>query len=424
MEKLGVTRHNFRLENGMLCVLFERPNMPLHLQTVFKAGSRYNPPGKEGLAHLTEHMLLAGTKQFPSGTDLGAYIEQYGGWYNAHTPQEEIMIDVSVGDPVDAEIAFNMMGGMLNDSLFEPDTIGSERESVLGEIGEWEANPAKQIWDVTNQLFFQNTVLGRQGVGSVEAIKAISRDELLDYYHQLLTADRGALVMAGGISKPRAAELAQRYLGNLRVSKQRFEDGLLPELRRRPVLIIKKPNHQIQASFGFRTCTIDHADAAAIEVIAAALGRGGSSRLQHRLRQQLGLVYSVWTDNVYLAAGGFMTVKTTADKAKLPAVLEAIVGEFRAVYEGQLTSADIALAKAKLVKSTHMYLQTSWAWVDSHARNILQTNEDWDVFKYDQSLEAVSPEDIARVGRKYFQPGSWYLGLIGDVRESDILIEF
>ncbi|HSX14375.1 MAG TPA: pitrilysin family protein [Candidatus Saccharimonadales bacterium] len=424
LAAFGIKKHTFALKNGLRVVLFERANMPIHLRAAFKAGCKYDPPGKEGLAHFSEHLLLAGTKRFPSSTELGAFIEQYGGWYNANTPKEEINLDIAIGDPADTEVAFEMMGEMLTTSLFLPQSIVSERESVLGEVGEWEANPSKQIWEVQNRLYFQGTPLGRHGVGTTSGVKASKRDDLVSFVSETITSDRGVVVVAGGISKQDAENLSEIHFGNLHRSRADFSDGEAKVLRQKPILIVPKENRQIQLTLGFRTCPMAGADEAALDVISAVLGRGGSSSLQRVLRHDQALVYSVWAESVNLAAGGWISVETTAAKAKLQQILDAICLEFRRVYKGKLSQAEIDLAKAKIVKSTRLYLQSSYDVALSHSRYSLQVDSGWDVFDYDKRVSAVTADDIKRVGNKYFRPGEWYLGLIGDVKESDFSVNY
>lgn len=419
-----VSQHRFQLANGLRGVVLERPGMPVHVRVAFKAGSRYDPVGKEGLAHFLEHMLVAGTERYPTKTDLATYIEAYGGVFGARTPKEEILLNAAVGDPADLNVAFDVLGQMLGHSLFTDAAVDSERQSVLGEIGDWEANPSQQIYDLKYHLYFQDSVVGRSGVGTVNGVKAITKPDILEFLARTLTPDRGLVVVSGGVMAGDVRTAAEHHLGNLKPTEHDLDDGILTAKRLEPVLIEPKPNQQIRLSFGFRTCPIGHSDNPALDVIVTILGGGRASSLTRILRQERGLVYSVWAMAHEMAAGGTWTVETSAPKAKLQAVLDATSEEFGRVYSGGLTETELRFAIAKTVKSAKMNLQTSLAWVDHHTRYSLHLNSDWSYIDYLGQIGRVSLADLKRVGAKYFAPGSWYLGLIGDVKPSDFSVNY
>ena len=66
LEDFGVERQETILSNGVKLILFNRKGMPVNIRVSFLAGSRFDQIGKEGSAHFLEHMLVAGTKNFPT----------------------------------------------------------------------------------------------------------------------------------------------------------------------------------------------------------------------------------------------------------------------------------------------------------------------------------------------------------------------
>ncbi len=424
LSELGVKREEFKLSNGMPCVVFERQGMPVHVRLAFKAGSRYDTPGKEGLAHYLEHMVVAGTKKYPTKSDLATYIEQYGGGFGASTPKETIQIRAAVGDPEDLEIAFDVLGQMMTESLFEPRAVENERQSVLGEIGEWEGNPGRKMWDIRYRLYFQGTSVGRSGVGTVEGVEAVNVDDLKNFLKETLTSDRGIVVVSGGVDAESVKKIANEKLRNLGRSTKTFDDGEVKVVRTNPVLIVKKDNKQLHLTFGFRTCPKGDPDWTPLDVIGTILGGGRASTLNRILRQEQGLVYSVGTQVQEMSAGGWWSVETTAAKSKLQAVLDATCMELARVYDGKITAEELEFAKNKMIKSARVQMQTSGSWADYHISRNLQVDIGWTLEDYWREIEEVTLEDLKRVGKKYFARGTWYLGLIGDVTEGDFTVNY
>lgn len=129
--------------------------MPVFARATFLSGSRFDHPGKEGTSHFLEHMIVAGTKRFPSKDKLAAYIEQFGGGFSAFTGADSVSVNVAVGDPADLEKAFEVMHEILTESTFESSTVETERGSILRELGDKKSNPSEMVWEVYRKLFFR-----------------------------------------------------------------------------------------------------------------------------------------------------------------------------------------------------------------------------------------------------------------------------
>ena len=101
LQDFNVKRESFDLSSGAHVVLFNRPKMPVHILVTFIAGSRFDPVGKEGLAHFIEHILLAGTTTYPTKDLLAGFIEDLGGSIGASTGADTLNLNVALGDPAD-----------------------------------------------------------------------------------------------------------------------------------------------------------------------------------------------------------------------------------------------------------------------------------------------------------------------------------
>src|SRR5687768_5350625 len=135
LKQLGATRHEEVLANGLRVVLYERPGMPVTIHATFKAGSRHDTPGKEGLAHIVEHMCVSATKDFPTRELLSAYIETELGRRNAHTSSDLLWLDVHFADGEDMPKAAYVLDQMINYPLFKAQEFKHEKGAVQRELG-------------------------------------------------------------------------------------------------------------------------------------------------------------------------------------------------------------------------------------------------------------------------------------------------
>lgn len=153
LKDFGIEKREASLSNGARLVVLRREKTPVSIRVLFRSGSRFDPPGKEGLAHFVEHMIVAGSRSFPTKDKLATYIEQLGGAFGAFAGSEVLGVDVEIGDPADFPQAVTVLHEILCEPLFEGRAIETEGKAILREIGEIKSNPGRYISEVGRKLF-------------------------------------------------------------------------------------------------------------------------------------------------------------------------------------------------------------------------------------------------------------------------------
>jgi len=154
----------FQLSNGIRVVYQKTDAFVAHMGVVIQAGSRYEQPEEEGLAHFLEHCIFKGTtkrKAFDIFTDL----DSVGGELNAYTTKEEICIHASFRKN-HFSIASELLSDILQNASFPEDEIEKEKEVVLDEIISYLDSPAERIYDDFEALIFKGHSLGYNTLGT------------------------------------------------------------------------------------------------------------------------------------------------------------------------------------------------------------------------------------------------------------------
>ena len=426
LEDFGVGKREALLSNGARLVVLKRDGMPISIRVLFRSGSRFDPPEKEGLAHFVEHLIVAGSKRFPAKDKLAAYIEQLGGVFGAFTGPEVLGVDVEVGDPSDFSQAVTVLHEILCEPLFERGTIETEREAILREIGDKKSNPERYILEVWRKLFFQGTEVGRSNLGTEQTVKSITRADLLKFYREMLVSGRMVIVISGDMNLDAALEGIDKNLPVSATGKVVFDDEPLEVNRNQKVMIASYQGlDQAHMILGFRTCSAFGDDAVALDIIRTILGGGRASVLARRLRYEKGLVYGVGASSFGMSDAGAWAVKTSTAKGEVQKVLDIIAEEFDRVSSGNLTGEELQFAKDKIVKSTRRLTQTSASWVRAHAFGELVRPEEYlPLDRYLNRVTETTAEDLQKAGRRYFVKGQWFLGMCGDVAEESVSVNF
>ncbi len=422
-ESLGVSREETELSNETKLVVLEKPNAPVYIRATFFSGGRFDPIGKEGTSHFLEHMLVAGTQRFPTKDKLVAYIEQYGGYLDAGTWADEILINSTVADPTDLRVCIDVMHEMLLEPLFDSQTLEMERGSILEELRDTKSNPNEMLWELYPTLFFKNTDKGRSLIGSEESIQSITRDNLIHFYHEAITSGRLSLLTCGGVTVDEVKALAEKDLlvpegPELQISRE------LPINRETPILVKQyKDTDQVHLMFGFRTEAQDGSENTALNVIAETLGGGYSSILDRKLRYEKGLVYDSSAFTLEESDSGVLLIKTSTSKDKVQEVMDVITGEIRRIIDQGLTPDEVAFAQKKIIKSLKMQLQASHNWVNIYTDWERGVGKPFGIADYTKGISECTSAITQSVAQKYFANDKWYLAMCGDVNSTDVKID-
>jgi predicted Zn-dependent peptidase len=420
LKDFNVTRESFNLPSDAHVVLFNRPKMPVHILIASIAGSRFDPIGKEGLAHFVEHMLLAGTKTYPTKDLLAGYMENLGGSIGASTGSDQLNIHISLGDPNDTTLAIKLVSDVLLNALFDKTTIEKERGAILRELESEKANPRRMLGEITNSLVYQNTNVGRSILGSAETINSITREDLLGFYKDMTKGSLLTIIVAGDLTKEDLQNILESNLALPKGNRPQLGTEL-PIYRDKVTDYLFFNNESLETCLSFRTSNIIHEDTKALNILGSILAGGRTGVLTKRLRYERGLVYSVGAGNDASFDGGDFGVSTSIDKNTLQEVLDIICSEIKRMSDKGPTEDELCLVKNRLIKSIRTSMQTSGSWVGGHAyRDLYYPNDIWTIEDYLKNIEYVTVGDVKRVAKKYLTTDNWYLSLTGAVDDDFI----
>ncbi|HEY4528513.1 MAG TPA: pitrilysin family protein [Candidatus Paceibacterota bacterium] len=415
LEKFGVNVHKSELKNGANLFLFERKGMPIYLRATFFAGSRFD--STPGTAHFLEHMLLAGTKKFPTKNLIADYIQKVGGDFSASTGNNLLRFNVEIPETQDIDIGIEVMSECLNSSLFNNQTIETERGAILSELRSKKSNPKEYISDVQRKVSLQGTLAARSTLGDETSIKNITKNDLVDYQKEFVNSGRVSFVASGDIP----IEILTEKLNSINIeSGDKFTTGRkLPIIRESDaeVEFYEGVNH-LQVALVCRTDIENYAEYCALMVLNSVLAVGRGSRLITRLRYESGLVYTIASGVFNTIDWGTIKINLSCDKDNLEKVGSLIYKEFNELRRNNISSMELESTKSKISKGSIRYFQTSRVWVDFHENDALffpsnlHTAED-----YIKMINELTLEDIKKVIDKYLFEKNFYTAICGDYKK-------
>lgn len=404
------------LDNGLRVVTVAMPHLHTAEVAVYlKVGGRDDPEQKEGLSHFLEHILFRGTRDYPTGLALETAFEAIGGAVNAATDAETTCVYSRIHPDRVAEgialFASMLRRPLLIDLETEKRIVIEEALDDLNEKGD-----EVDIDTVTSRLLWTGHPLGMPTVGTLESIGSFTADDLRSHLARYYRPNNAVLVAVGRIDPDAVQRIAADAFGS-------WEPAELPPMipfqgvQHEPrTLFVPDEDSQVDLQLAFRGFPIRDSRLMATRLLRRLLSGGGSSRLHLKLREEMGVVYSV--DAIiaaYTEAGSFSLDFSTAPD-NLIAAVTATLAELRRIVTEPVPDDELARVKRWYLYELEFGLdscydmQVRYGWGE-------MVGLVWPPEAEQREVLAVAGGTIREVARTLFAPENLNLVAVGPVSD-------
>lgn len=303
----------FTASNGLDVVLVEHRVAPVvAIEVWVRVGAADERPDQCGLAHVHEHMIFKGTARRGAG-DIARDVEAAGGDINARTSFDYTVYHIEMSSRF-FESGLETLADALQNPAFDPEELARELEVIVEEIKRSDDSPGHTASQRLFETAFAGHPYGRRITGSVEDVRSFTRDKVLEFFSTWYVPANMSLVVVGDFALDEARALVARHFDAPPAPAP--ERGLprptLAEPPPRPAIeLLRRDTRESHLHLAFDIPGIDHADVPALDVLAIALGGTTSSRLEVRIKQELGLVNAIGTYAYTPLERGLFTVSAT-----------------------------------------------------------------------------------------------------------------
>ena len=363
---LGATSARLhRLPNGLTVAVEPMAGVEtLAVGLYADAGSRSEPAGLGGLAHMVEHMVFKGA----GGRDargIAETIEDAGGALNAWTARDHTVFHARTLAP-DLALALDLIADLVRLPHFDAEELEREKGVVLAELGEARDTPDDIIFDHLQLAAFPSQPLGLPVLGDETSIAAIDVAALRGWIAEQFRPSGLVVAAAGKVDEGALLKLVEARFGDMAPGappcwdRARFVAGAHHDRRR---------FDQTHLGLAYGGVGHDHADVHALSLFAGAAGGGMSSRLFQQLREQRGLAYSIYAWSQPYADTGLFGVYCAAARPQAAQAI-SLAREVLVDTADTLNDAELARAKAQAKAGLLMGLEAVGARCDHLARQI------------------------------------------------------
>lgn len=395
----------FPLDNGMTCLLKEDHSSPVvSIQIWVGSGSIHEGEWLgAGLSHYVEHMVFKGTPTRKPG-EIAKTIIGLGGNLNAYTSLDRTVFHADLPSRQWKDALATLADAVINASFPESEW-GREKEVILREFSMGEDDPDREIQKLLFETAYTTHPYRLPVIGLRDVFKSITRDNLMSYYHRRYIPDNMVAVVVGDIQADDArAALTKAFSGFARLANPPVFIPAEPR-QTAPRQIRKTGAYNLsRLAMVFHTTTLSDTDTPALDLLAAIVGGGQSSRLVQEIKENRKLVHSISASSFTPAYPGLFSIDATLDPAReseLTTTLQETVASWATT---PFPKEEIGKAKRQMLVNELSALQTMHGQAASMAEGQLFMRDPRYSESYLERLQSVTAADLQSVARKYFRP--------------------
>lgn len=373
-----------------------------------KVGSMNELPHENGLSHFIEHMVFKGT-QNRSARDIAEEMDMVGGQLNAFTGKECTCYYAKVTDD-ELRLAVDILGDLALRPVFDEKELNKERGVVLEEIAMVEDTPEDMVHEILSDVQYTGS-LRFPILGTNELIRSYTREDLVRYWSRHYVPQNMVLAIAGNYDWEAFLKLVEEYFDvfpnqageEQPLAAQQFVSGRKAR---------EKDTEQVHICMGFPGVPSESDDLYALSVFGNALGGGMSSRLFQRIREELGMAYSVYSYSSSYRGMGSFNVYAGTNPENAETVIREIQEQMSLFLEKGITEKEFKSAKAQLRGGFMLGLESSSGRMQSIGRGVLLHGRVRGPEETLEKIDAVTMEDVMNIARRVLtaQPSAAIVG--------------
>ena len=400
--------HRYKLPNQLRLLVLEDHSSPTFAyQTWFRVGSRNEVPGKTGLAHLFEHMMFKGTKNYKQG-EFDRLLESAGAQGENAFTSRDYTAYIQELPSSQLELIVKLEADRMVNLAIDDHSFATEREVVQNERRFRNENSPDGLMD--QELFgiaFKNHPYHWPIIGYEQDLAKMKAKEAFEFYQAHYSPNQATVVVVGDVNPDRVYSLIQKYYGKIEPVHHQAKDHKPDSPSVTPQRKELKLNMQVEKLMvGYPVPPYMNEDIVAIQVLQTLLADGNSSRL-HRALVETGIATSVDTYDVDNKDPGLLVFAVNLQKGKKAAEAEKVIlKEFSRLTTQPVSKAELEKAQNKLDFAYYSGFTSHFMKSMFLGRYETITGNFEDGIRSHNKIQTISASDIKRVARKYLKPNT------------------
>ena len=332
------------------------------------AGSQFEAADESGVSHFLEHMVFKGTEK-RTARQIAEEMDAVGGQLNAFTAKECTCFYAKVVDE-HLPLAMDVIADMATHPAFDPSEMEKEKGVVIEEINMAEDTPEDLVHEILMLAHYGDQSVSRPILGTEASVSGCSREKLAGYWGRMYRPQNAVLAIAGNYEWPAVLDMARALLGDWK--SEGFEKPPCVTRAVAPTILTREKDiEQVHICLGYPALPMGDERNYDIAIFNSVFGGAMSSRLFQKIREELGMAYTVYSYPNAYTDSGMLSVYAATSPENAAQVYDMIRAEARSIAESGMTEAEFAMAREQLKAGYILGLESTSARMQSNGRRLL-----------------------------------------------------
>jgi zinc protease len=393
------------LDNGLKVIWIKDDRLPVvSVIAAIRAGGSFDPKGKEGVAGMTASLLVKGLPG-KNAIAIAEMLEQRADSFFASVDADVTYVGIR-GLSFHENESLKDLYDLMMHPTFPLAELERDRKIALAGLEMLRDRPSEYASLIYNKFIFGNHPYAHDGSGTMASVKAIKRDDIVNFHKRFYSPDRTTLVVVGQFDDA----YKQNVIKTFSVWKKSGENlKPIPAPHEAPgfaILEVVKPEmQQTEIRMGHLGVKRNIPDHLALKVANTIFGEASfSSRLWDEIRQKRGLTYGVGSHFDQRVEPGEFEISTFTRNDKIYEMVERLLATLHDFREKGVTPSEVENAKAMLKARFPHLLETG----DDLARQLLVLDLNGVPFDYlntfQQEIDKVTTAQVNQAIVKHYHP--------------------
>lgn len=361
-----------------------------------KTGSINESESENGISHFIEHVLFKGTKT-RSAFDISSTIDDIGAQINAFT-SKEMTCYYTKSTNEHLEKALEVLADIFFNSVFDKEELNKERGVIIEEINMSEDSPEDLCLDLLSKSFHGESGLGQTILGPIKNIKRFKKQDVLDYMKKYYTSDNVVISIVGNVDEKQTLDLVEKYFVN-NFTFFNCAEQVQPQQPQVNHLYKTKKIEQTHIAFALPGYSMFDDRSDCLAIANTILGGGMSSRLFQKIREELGLCYSVYSYFSQYKQSGALEIYAGVNTNSRDTACKAVIEQLELFKQKGITEKEFSRAKEQIKSSFIMGRENTSSQMLLSGRYLLFLDKEYD---FEERMKRIGSITLDKVNQVIF----------------------
>ncbi|HBN13282.1 MAG TPA: peptidase M16 [Clostridiales bacterium] len=404
--------HLKTLDNGIRLIVKQMPGvMSVTMGIIVNTGASVESDSEDGISHFIEHMMFKGTEK-RSAFKISDEMDAIGAQMNAFT-SKDITCYYAKSTTAHVSEAFEILSDLFLNSVFPEEEMSREKGVIIEEINMNDDTPDDLCLDLLSRAYYGERGYGRNILGSRSNVSGFTRDDIKSYMGKRYTPENIVISMAGNIQIEFAEELAEKYFSQVPAAPTKNRPVEI-ELNAKS-LFRKKDIEQIHFALAFPSVKRYDKLFDATQVLNTVLGGSMSSRLFQKVREELGLAYTVYSYISAYAEAGSLVVYAGVNAENYLKSVQAVLDCIESLKNDGISKDEFNRGKEQMLSSSVFSQESTSSQMLLYGKELVYTGKIYDFEERIRRIQQLTLDDVMQAIDSNFDKSMLAAAAVGNV---------